>query len=83
MVFFVKDHEGEIHSKSTNLNQLEIDFIPSFNISKNKFNCNIKTFQENVEFAFYLYLNAEKVRQKWYSEKNQVEFQIDHLFDHC
>ena len=77
VVFFVKDHAGEIHTKRTNLNQLEIDFIPSFNISKNKLNCNIKTSQENVEFAFYLYLNTEKVRQKWYSEKNQVEFQID------
>ena len=73
----MKDHAGEIHTKRTNLNQLEIDFIPSFNISKNKLNCNIKTSQENVEFAFYLYLNTEKVRQKWYSEKNQVEFQID------
>ena len=77
VVFFVRDHAGKIHTKRTNLDQLEIDFIPSFKISKNKLNCNIKTSQEHVEFAFYLYLNDEKVRQKWYCNNNQAEFQID------
>jgi hypothetical protein len=33
--------------------------------------------QKNSEFAFYLYLNDEKVRQKWYSENNMVEFEIE------
>tara|TARA_B110000008_G_scaffold279563_1_gene327226 strand:+ start:834 stop:1811 length:978 start_codon:yes stop_codon:yes gene_type:complete len=77
VIFFVKDKTGEIHSKSINLNQFEIDFIPSFNITKNKLNCSINTSQENLEFAFYLYLNNEKVRQKWYSENNFAEFEID------
>ena len=77
VVFFVKDHAGEIHTKRTNLDQLEIDFIPSFNICKNKLNCSVKSTQENLEFAFYLYLNDEKVRQRWYSENDRAEFQID------
>lgn len=77
VVFFVKDHAGEIHTKRTNLDQLEVDFIPSFSVSRDKINCNVKTSQENVDFAFYLYLNAEKVRQKWYSENNNAEFQLD------
>ena len=79
VVFFVKDKSGEIHSKNINLNQLEIDFIPSFNIRKNKLNCNIQTSQDKTEFAFYLYLNDEKVRQKWYSVNNMVEFEIDKI----
>ena len=77
VVFFVKDQAGEIHTKRTNLDQLEVDFIPSFSVSRDKINCNVKTSQENVDFAFYLYLNAEKVRQKWYSENNNAEFQLD------
>jgi len=77
VVFFVKDKTGEIHTKNMNLNQSDIDFIPSFNISKDKLNCRINTSQENLEFAFYLYLNNEKVRQKWYSENNFAEFEID------
>lgn len=76
MIFFVKDKTGEINIKSINLNQFEIDFIPSFNISNNTLNCSINTSQENLEFAFYLYLNKEKVRQRWYSEKNFAEFEI-------
>ena len=79
VVFFVKDKSGEIHSKNINLNQLEIDFIPSFNIRKNKLNCNIQTSQDKTEFAFYLDLNDEKVRQKWYSVNNMVEFEIDKI----
>ena len=77
VVFFVKDKTGEIHTKNMNLNQSDIDFIPSFSISKNKINCSINTSQENLEFAFYLYLNDEEVRQKWYSENNITEFEID------
>ena len=77
VVFFVKDHAGEIHTKRTNLDHLEVDFIPSFSVSRDKINCNVNTSQENVDFAFYLYLNAEKVRQKWYSENNNAEFQLD------
>lgn len=77
MIFFVKDKTGEINIKSINLNQFEIDFIPSFNISNNTLNCSINTSQENLEFAFYLYLNKEKVRQRWYSENNFAEFEID------
>ena len=77
VVFFVKDQAGEIHTKRTNLDQLEVDFIPSFSVSRDKINCNVKTSQENVDFAFYLYLNAEKVRQKWYSKNNNAEFQLD------
>ena len=77
VIFFVRDKTGEIHIKSINLNQFEIDFIPSFNISNNKLNCSINTSQENLEFAFYFYLNNEKVRQKWYSENNFAEFEID------
>ena len=76
MIFFVKDKTGEINIKSINLNQFEIDFIPSFNISNNTLNCSINTSQENLEFAFYLYLNKEKVRQRWYSEKKFAEFEI-------
>jgi len=77
VIFFVKDKTGEINIKSINLNQFEIDFIPSFNISNNTLNCSINTSQENLEFAFYLYLNKEKVRQRWYSENNFAEFEID------
>ena len=77
VVFFVRDKAGEIHSKRNDLNQSHIDFIPSFSINKNKLNCSINTSQENLEFAFYLYLNNEKVRQKWYSENNIAEFEID------
>jgi len=73
----MRDKIGEIHSKRTSLNQSDIDFIPSFNIRKNKLNCSIKTSQKKSEFAFYLYLNDEKVRQKWYSENNKVEFKIE------
>ena len=76
MIFFVKDKTGEINIKSINLNQFEIDFTPSFNISNNTLNCSINTSQENLEFAFYLYLNKEKVRQRWYSEKKFAEFEI-------
>jgi hypothetical protein len=77
VIFFVKDKTGEINIKSINLNQFEIDFIPSFNISNNTLNCSINTSQENLEFAFYLYLNKEKVRQRWYSENNFAEFEIE------
>ena len=73
----MRDKIGEIHRKSTSLNQSEIDFIPSFSIRKNKINCNIETSQDSSEFAFYLYLNDEKVKQKWYSENKEVEFEIE------
>lgn len=77
IVFFVKDEANKIHSKSTRLNQLDIDFIPYFEIREHKLYCSIQTGQENLEFAFYLYLNDQKVRQKWYSEYNSTEFEID------
>ena len=41
MVFFVKDKTGEIHTKNMNLNQSDIDFIPSFNISKDKLDLSV------------------------------------------
>ena len=72
----MRDKTGEIHSKRTDLNQSEIDFMPSFKLRKNKLNCSIENSQENSEFAFYLYLNDEKVIQKWYSENKKVEFEI-------
>ena len=73
----MRDKAGEIHSKRNDLNQSEIDFIPSFKLRENKLKCSIETLQKNSEFAFYLYLNDEKVRQKWYSEINKIEFEID------
>ena len=73
----MRDKAGEINSKRTDLNQSEIDFIPSFKLRKNKLKCSIETLQKNSEFAFYFYLNDEKVRQKWYSENNKVEFEIE------
>ena len=72
----MRDKTGEIHSKRTDLNQSEIDFMPSFKLRKNKLNCSIENSQEKSEFAFYLYLNDEKVIQKWYSENKKVEFEI-------
>ena len=77
VIFFVRDKMGDIHRKSSILNHSEIDFIPSFSIRKNKISCNIETSQNSSEFAFYLYLNDEKVRQKWYSEYYKVEYEID------
>ena len=73
----MRDKAREIYSKRTDLNQSEIDFIPSFKLRENKLKCSIETLQKNSEFAFYLYLNDEKVRQKWYSENNKVEFEIE------
>jgi len=76
VVFFVKDVSGKVHSKSTNLNPLDIDFIPSFSIMENRLQCSIHTSQQSLEFAFYLYLNDEKVRKIWYSKNTSAEFQI-------
>ena len=77
IVFFVKDKFGNIYTSTSKLNPIEIDFYPLFMLTTNKLNCLIQTSQENLEFAFYFYLNDEKVRQKWYSENNKVEFEIE------
>ena len=77
MVFFIKDASGKIYSKSSIINQLEIDFLPSFFIRENKICCSVQSSEESLEFAFYLYQNEEKVRKIWYSKSNTIEFQID------
>ena len=77
IVFFVKDKFGNIYTSTSKLKPIQIDFNPLFMLKNNKLNCLIQTSQENLEFAFYLYLNNENVRQKWYSENNKVEFEIE------
>ena len=76
VVFFVKDLDGNIHQKTTTIQPLEIDFIPSCAIVNETIRCNIETTQKNTEYAFYLYFNDEEVRQIWYSSEKSVEFSI-------
>lgn len=76
IVFFVRDSLGTIVKKTEKINQHDIDFIPSYMIEGNSIKCHIETTQSNAEYAFYLYLNDEKVVKKWYTKEKQVVFKI-------
>ena len=76
VVFFVRDSEGNIFKKTEKINQHYIDFIPSCSIEGKSIRCQIETSQQNAEYAFYLYLNDEKVVKKWYTKEKQVVFEI-------
>lgn len=77
VVFFVRNIGGEIHKEVVDINPLEIDFVPSFTISRNKFHCAIKTSQEGLEYAFYLSVNDDAVIQNWYCGERETTFEYD------
>ncbi|MDC1419654.1 hypothetical protein N8653_02915 [Euryarchaeota archaeon] len=76
VIYFLKDEEGKIHSKKEIISPLDIDFQVRFRIIGNKIRCTAITSLENVEFAFYLYLNDEPVRKRGYGAKGEIEFEI-------
>lgn len=76
IVFFVRDGEGNIFKKTEVINQHDVDFTPSCSIEGKSILCKINTSQKNAEYAFYLYLNDEKVIKKWYTYEKSVAFEI-------
>lgn len=76
ILFFVRDGEGNIFKKTEVINQHNLDFIPSCSIEGKSIRCQIETTQSNAEYAFYLYLNDEKVIKKWYTNEKSVVFEI-------
>ncbi|MDA8832857.1 hypothetical protein N9N12_01435 [Candidatus Poseidoniales archaeon] len=76
VVFFVRDSKGNIFKKTEVINQHYIDFIPSCSIEEKSIRCQIETSQQNTEYAFYLYLNDEKVVKKWYTREKQIVFEM-------
>ena len=77
VVFFVRDIVGNIYKEMVEINPLEIDFVPSFTISKNKFHCSVQTSRDDLQYAFYLSVNGEAVIKNWYSEQRETTFDCD------